>query len=243
MELKGKIAVVTGGAHRVGRRIVLALAERGCDVLIHYHASEAEAARTEAEARAAGVRAATARADLRSVDGPSQLFAALDERFGGVDVLVNSAAELEAQDLLALSPEDWDRVVDLNLKASFFCLQLAARRMKARGGGVIINITDIAGYRPWPRFPVHSISKAGVEMLTRVAALSLAPTIRVNAVAPGPVEKPVGMSEQRWAQLGSELPLQRPGSGADVGEAVAFLAENDYITGETLWVDGGDHLR
>jgi NAD(P)-dependent dehydrogenase (short-subunit alcohol dehydrogenase family) len=243
MELKGKVAVVTGGARRVGRRITLALAERGCDVLIHYHASEAEAARTEAEARAFGVRAGRVQADLRSPLGPGELFQHLDAVYGRLDLLVNSAAELEAQDLLSLTTADWDRVIDLNLKAAFFCLQMAAARMKPRGGGVIVNISDIAGHRPWPRYPVHSISKAGVEMLTRVAALSLAPAIRVNAVAPGPVEKPGAMTDARWAQLGSALPLRRTGTADDVAEAVVFLAENDYITGETLWVDGGDHLR
>ena len=243
VELTGKAAVITGGAHRVGRHITLALASRGCDVLIHYHRSEAAAARTEDEARALGVRAFRVMADLRSPEGVGAVFAAADSCLGGVDILINSAAELEPQDLGAVSIEDWERVVNLNLRAPFFCLQQAAQRMRARGGGAIVNISDIAGHRPWPRYPVHSISKAGVEMLTKVAALSLAPSIRVNAVAPGPVEKPEAMTDERWAALASSLPLRRPGSGQDVAQAVLFCLENDYLNGETLLVDGGDHLR
>jgi NAD(P)-dependent dehydrogenase (short-subunit alcohol dehydrogenase family) len=243
VELTGKAAVVTGGAHRVGHHITLALARRGCDVLIHYHRSEAAAARTRDEAKALGVRADCVMADLRTAEGVGAVFAAADSLLGGLDVLVNSAAELEPQALADVSIEDWERVVSLNLRAPFFCLQQAALRMQARGGGAIVNISDIAGHRPWPRYPVHSISKAGVEMLTKVAALSFAPSIRVNAVAPGPVEKPVTMTDERWAALASSLPLQRPGSGHDVAQAVLFCLENDYLNGETLFVDGGDHLR
>jgi pteridine reductase len=109
-----------------------------------------------------------------------------------------------------------------------------------RHGGAIINVSDIAGHKPWGRFPIHSISKAGVEMLTRVAALRLAPSIRVNAVAPGPVLKPESMTQARWEEIGRTLPLQRPGSPQDAVAAVLFLLESDFITGATLVVDGGD---
>ena len=109
-------------------------------------------------------------------------------------------------------------------------------------GGVVINISDIAGLQPWVDFPVHSISKVGVEMLTKIAALSFAPNVRVNAVAPGPVLKPDQMTEERWAQIGGELPLGHAGEPADVAEAVIFLLKNDFITGETLVVDGGNQL-
>ena len=115
--------------------------------------------------------------------------------------------------------------------------------MRARGGGAVVNISDIAAHWAWPRFPAHSVSKAGLEMLTRVTALALAPTIRVNAVAPGPVEKPAGMSAERWSSLGRALPLQRTGTAAQVADAVVFCLENDYVNGETIFVDGGDHIR
>lgn len=243
MELKGKIALVTGAAHRVGRGIALALAHRGCDVVVHYHASEPDAEATESEIVGLGRRAVRLRADLRLPEDIGRLFKAVDGAFGGVDILVNSAASLESQDLLTLTADDWDRVLDLNLRGPFLCLQQAALRMRTRGGGAIVNISDVAAHWPWPRYPAHSVSKAGLEMLTRVAALALAPTIRVNAVAPGPVDKPERMSDERWAALGRALPLQRPGSPDDVAHAVVFCLENDYVNGEVLFVDGGDHLR
>ena len=243
MELSGKVAVVTGAAHRVGRAIALGLARRGSHLVIHYHASEPAAVETEQEAASIGVRAVRVKADLRRPEDVVRLFEAADRAFGGVDVLVNSAASLEAQDFMSLSADDWDHVLDLNLRGPFLCLQQAARRMRARGGGAVVNISDIAAHWGWPRYPAHSVSKAGLEMLTRVAALALAPTIRVNAVAPGPVEKPPRMSAERWSSLGSALPLRRTGTAEQIAEAVVFCLENDYVNGEIIFVDGGDHLR
>ncbi len=239
MELHDRIALVTGGAHRVGRAIALALAERGSHLVIHYHSAREAAAETVVEIRTMGRRAVSVQADLSTSSGVTALFRVVDETFGGLDVLVNSAAVLLPKDLLEVSDEGWRQTVGLNLKGSSFCLQQAALRMRSRGGGAVVNISDLAGRRPWKRFPLHSISKAGVEMLTQVAALSLAPDIRVNAVAPGPVLKPVGMNDSRWQKIASDLPLRRPGTPQDVARAVLFLLENDYITGETLVVDGG----
>ncbi len=239
MDLRDRICLVTGGAHRVGRAIALALAQRGAHLIVHYHSAQQQAEETAAEIRAMGRRAVSARADLSASAGVAALFRVVDDTFGGLDVLVNSAAVLLPKALLDVSEEDWRQTVGLNLKGAFFCLQQAAARMRARGGGAIVNISDLAGRRPWARFPLHSISKAGIEMLTQVAALSLAPDIRVNAVAPGPVLKPVGMSDARWQAIASTLPLRRPGSPQDIAQAVLFLLENDYLTGETLVVDGG----
>jgi pteridine reductase len=159
-----------------------------------------------------------------------------------LDVLVNSAAIMQRIDFDEVGVEDWSSTINLNLRAPFFCIQHAARIMKRNHGGVIINISDIAGLKPWPRFPVHSISKAGMEMLTRVAARTYAPEIRINAIAPGPVLKPDEMSDERWKQIGAKLPLGKPGNPAAIVEAVLFLIQNDAITGETLAVDGGDQL-
>jgi len=242
VELQGKIALVTGGAHRLGRALALALAEAGCDIAFHYHASAGPAADTADEIRSLGRRAVALPADLSSTQQIEGLFRSLDEAFEGLDILINSAAILEAVDLLDVSETDWQRTIDLNLKAAFFCLQQAARRMQRRGGGSIVNISDVAGLRPWARYPIHSISKAGIEMLTQVAALALAPDIRVNAVAPGPVLRPERMSAERWRLLGSRLPLQRTGTPDDITQAVLFLLRNDFMTGETITVDGGDRL-
>lgn len=242
MELIGKSALVTGGAHRLGRAVALALARQGCDLMLHYFHSGEAAAATAAEARASGRRVATCAADLSQMEDVQALFAAVDRTFGGLDVLVNSAAVFEPVSLLEASEEDWRRTMDLNLRGAAFCLQQAARRMKARGGGAIVNISDAAGHRPFRRYPLHSISKAGVEMLTRAAALELAPSIRVNAVVPGPVLKPPGMSEESWHNIVTRGPQRRPGTPEAVAEAVLFLLRNDYITGESLRVDGGDLL-
>jgi pteridine reductase len=242
MNLEGKIALVTGGAHRVGRNIAQALAQEGCDVVVHFHRSRAEAEATVRELGQAGARAVAVQADLRDPAGINHLFGEIDRLRGRLDILVNSAAILTPVDLLTATYADWASTMDLNLRAAFFCLQAAARRMQP-GGGAIVNISDVAGQRPWRRYPIHSISKAGVDMLTRTAALALAPAIRVNGVAPGPVEKPARMPDDRWTEIGRALPLGRTGSGDDVAAAVVFLLKNDYLIGETIAVDGGDLIR
>ena len=242
MDLEGKIALVTGSARRLGRAIALAMARRGCHLMIHFHRSAQGAEDTVAEIKSLGVHAAAVQADLSQEDGIRTLFEALDQAYGGLDLLVNSAAIMERKDLLAVSQEDWRRTIDLNLRGAFFSLQHAAERMKARGGGAIVNISDVAALQPWKRYPVHSISKAGVEMLTKVAALALAPEIRVNAIAPGLILRPEFTDQKRWKKLAQALPLGREGSASDVVDAVIFLFENDYITGETLIVDGGRML-
>jgi pteridine reductase len=209
-------------------------------VIIHYHKSESAAIATAESARELGVKAHTFGADLSQLEEIERLFLEIKANMGGIDILVNSAAIMERQAYEDVTQQDWERTINLNLRAPFFCIQKAAELMKARHGGVIVNISDIAGRQPWPRFPVHSISKSGVEMLTAIAALTYAPEIRVNAIAPGPVLKPPAMSDERWQALGAELPLQRTGSAEDVARAVLFLIRNDYITGETIAVDGGN---
>jgi NAD(P)-dependent dehydrogenase (short-subunit alcohol dehydrogenase family) len=239
MDLAGKTAIVTGGAHRVGRAIALELAGRMANLVIHYNHSRDAAEQTATQLRDMGVEVLTHQADLSQHEGILGMFRALDDADVGLDLLVNSAAILESVPLFSVSEADWHRTIDLNLKAPFFCIQQAAQRMRQRGGGAIVNISDIIGLRPSNRFPIHSISKAGIETLTQVAALALAPEIRVNAVAPGPVMKPSKMVQERWAQLTRKLPLGRAGTALDVARAVVFLFENEYITGETLVVDGG----
>lgn len=239
MDLFRKTALITGGAHRVGRAIALELAERMVNLVIHYNQSRDAAEQTAIQLREMGVEVLTHQADLSQYEGILSMFQVLDETNVGLDLLVNSAAILESVPLRSVTETEWHRTIDLNLKAPFFCIQQAAQRMLQRGGGAIVNISDIIGLRPSKRFPIHSISKAGIETLTRVAALTLAPEIRVNAVAPGLVMKPSKMVQERWDQLTRTLPLGRAGTALDVARAVVFLFENDYITGETLVVDGG----
>ncbi len=240
MELEGKVALVTGGAHRVGRAILLALARAGADVVLHYHGSEAEAIATRAEVEKLGRRLHPVLADLSRVDEIDAMFDELRRAFPVLHVLVNSAAIMQAQPVDQVTPEDWDRTMNLNLRAPFFCAQRAARLMTQ--GGVIVNIGDVAGMQPWARYPVHSVSKAGVIMLTQVLARALAPGIRVNAVAPGPVAKPPGLIQERWQAVTGRMPLKRAGSPEDVAQAVIYLVQAEFVTGTILAVDGGAHL-
>jgi len=239
MELRDRVAVVTGAAHRVGKFIALGLAEAGAHVVVHYHQAEAEAHATVEEIEAKGVRAVAVGADLASAAGVERLFRAAEAEFGGVDILVNSAAIMERGDVLTLTPDDWERTLALNLTAPFLCAQQAARSMLARGGGAMVNVADLSALEPWAKYPAHSVSKAGLVMLTKVLAKALAPRVRVNAVAPGPVLKPPDWDEARWRTVGAHTLLKRTGSGYDVARAVTFLLQQDFITGETLVVDGG----
>jgi pteridine reductase len=241
MDLEGKIALVTGAAHRLGRAIALRLAKEGCNIALHYHAAVEDAEQTIAEIRSFSVKAQRYQTDLRSIQEIQEMFSTIKDDFQRLDILINSAAIMQRIPYDHVTPESWDATMDLNLRGAFFCTQSAVNLM-GPSGGAVINISDIAGLQPWVDFPVHSISKAGVEMLTRVAALAYAPAVRVNAVAPGPVLKPDHMTHERWERIGSGLPLGAPGEPADVTEAIIFLLRNDVITGETLVVDGGNQL-
>lgn len=222
--------------------MALALAQAGANIVVHYHSTTEAVPGTLAELRALGVQAIAVQANLVEPEGVEAVFEAAEAAFGGVDVLVNSAANMEPGDVLTLTRADWQRSLDLNLSAPFFCAQRAAQSMRARGGGAIVNIADLSGLQPWARYPAHSVSKAGLIMLTQVLAKALAPTIRVNAIAPGPVIKPDDWSDETWHGLGQRTLLKHTGSGYDVARAALFLLEADFITGETLVVDGGRRI-
>jgi len=239
MEIKDKIAVVTGGAHRVGKAIASGLAEAGAHLVVHYHQSEDQAKFTVGEIKQRGVQAIAVGGDLASYDAVVNLFRAAEAEFGGVDILVNSAAIMESGNVLTLTPEAWQRTLGINLTGPFFCAQQAALLMKARKGGVIVNIADVSAFEPWAKYPAHSVSKAGLVMLTKVLAKALAPEVRVNAIAPGPVIKPDDWPDERWRTVGRHTLLKRTGSGYDVARAVNFIVEQDFMTGETLVIDGG----
>jgi pteridine reductase len=243
MNLNGKVALVTGSAHRVGRAIALGLARAGAQQVIHYGGSAVAAGQTRDEVAALGVEAITVPANLSDPAQIDELFDAIEEHFGRLDILVNSAATFVHEPFDAVTAETWDAVLAVNLRAPFLCSQRAAHLMLARrSGGVIVNIADVAGQVPWVRYPQHSVSKAGLLMLTQVMAKSLGPDIRVNAVVPGPVLKPEMTNLGVWEELGARLPLKRTGRPEHVAHAVLALVENDYITGAALAVDGGDTL-
>lgn len=238
------MALVTGSARRLGKAIALGLAEAGADIAVHHHASPADAAATVAELEQLGVRAVDFTADLRDPARIPDLFKAIERVFGRLDILVNSAATFEHAPVLEIRTEDWDRVMSLNLRAPFLCSQQAAGLMRAGGGlGKIVNIADVGAFEAWPGYVHHCVSKAGLVMLTRAMARALAPDILVNAVAPGTVLPPDGTSKEERAELAAMTSLGRLGTPADVVRAVLFLVESDYVTGETVVVDGGKTLK
>ena len=242
MELSGHVALVTGAARRLGRSIARALAEAGADIAIHHSRSPEAATEAAAEFRALGVRAEVYQADLTDPDQIDSMFDELDRAIGRLDVLVNNAALFERKPILEITVEEWDRVLDLNLRAPFLCAQRAAHRMRAAGAGKIINIADVGALQPWSAYAHHSISKAGLVMMTRVLARALAPEIQVNAIAPGPVLPPDGLTADERQHLVEKTALKRLGTPGDVANTVLFLVDSDYITGETIIVDGGKML-
>jgi pteridine reductase len=239
---QGRTALVTGAGRRVGRAVALALAARGIRVAVHYHASEAEAADTVRQAQSLGAEARSLRADLRLAESAAQLVHDVVAQFGALDVLINSAAIMLRTPLDEVTVQEWDETFALNLRAPFFCARAAARVMRERGG-VIVNIADLAGLETWPAYIPHGISKAGVIHMTRSLARALAPSVRVNAVAPGAVLLPESWSAADGERLARTTPLRRLGSPEDVAQAVLYFIDAEYVTGETLIVDGGRHVR
>jgi NAD(P)-dependent dehydrogenase (short-subunit alcohol dehydrogenase family) len=234
------LALVTGGARRLGRAFALALARQGFAILLHYHYSEEEAAATADAIRALGMPVYPLQVDLTSSTNIESLFSNLDTLPHPLKVLVNSAALMPRGDVRTLSAVDFDAAIALNLRAPFLCAQEAAKRMEA--GGLIVNVTDVGAQKAWSGFPAYTVSKAALESLTRVLARSLAPKIRVNAIAPGLVLPLEHVSPEEWERLVGRLPLKRPASVDEVAAALEFLLKNEYITGQTIVVDGGYSL-
>lgn len=242
MDLDGRIALVTGGAHRVGGALALALARAGSDVAIHYHSAVSEAEATAAEVERLGRRAVLLRADLSDAVAAEALPGEVVRAMGGLDVLVNSASLFESARLEDVSAAAWDRVMAVNVRAPFLLTREAAPQLRAREG-VIINIADLAGVQAWPAFSHHGISKAALIHLTRVSARSLAPSVRVNCVVPGTVLPPEDYTEEQVSASVERTVLKRIGSPADVEEAMLFLIRSDFATGSIVVVDGGRMLH
>ncbi|HEY3012606.1 MAG TPA: SDR family oxidoreductase [Gemmatimonadales bacterium] len=243
MDLRGKVALVTGAGRRLGRVMAQALADRGMTVAIHHHASAEGARELEKQIVQAGGRAACFQADLTDAAAARRLPERVEADLGRLDVLVNSAAVMHRLGVEDTTPEQWDAILALNLRAVFFCTQGAAPALRAASGKVV-NLADLAGLEPWPGFAAHSISKAGVVMLTKVLALSLAPQVTVNAIAPGAVLVPDDYSPEERDRLARSAPLRRLGSPADVISALLYLLEGgDFVTGEVLVVDGGRFIK
>ena len=220
-----------------------ALADKGMTLAIHHHASARGAQELEAQVRRQGGQAACFEADLTDARAARALPERVVAEFGRLDVLVNSAAVMHRLSLEETTPEQWDAIHGLNIRSVFFCTQGAAPALRAAKGKVV-NMADLAGLQPWPGFVAHSVSKAGVVMLTKVLALSLAPEVTVNAIAPGAVLVPEDYSAEERERLARTTPLRRLGSPADVIAALLYLLEGgDFVTGEILVADGGRYLK
>lgn len=237
-----RVALVTGGAVRIGRAISSALAEDGYRLVVHYNSSSGPADELVDEVRSAGGEAVAIGADLADADAVRRLAEEAVAAFGGIDVLVNNASVFPAERLEETDEALWDHTIAVNLRAPFFLIRHLATTLRERRG-VVINMADLAGIQTWGAYAAHGISKAGVIHLTRVAARSLAPEVRVNGIAPGTVLPPESMSEDEIRQLAERAPLKRNGSPQDVVRALRYLLQADFVTGETLVVDGGRLLR
>lgn len=243
MTLEGRAALVTGAGRRVGQAIAVGLARAGCDVAVHVHGTADGGADTVKQVRALGRKAEALAADLGDAHAAAALAGRAAAILGGrLDILVNSAAIMVKQPVPDVTPESWDRTLDLNLRAPFFVTQGALPFLRTSRGRVV-NLADDAAFEPWPAYVPHGVSKAGVVMLTKGLARALAPDITVNAVAPGAVLVPDDWDEKAKTHLSETTPLGRLGAPEDVVQAVLYLLTADYVTGTVLIVDGGRVIR
>lgn len=236
--LHGQVAVVTGAGRRIGRGLAVRLAAEGARVAVHYRRSRAEADSAVAQIAVTGGEAFCVAADLTRLAEIDTLFGAVEKRFGRLDILVNSAAAFYPTPLAETTEEQWDQLLDSNLKSQFFCAQRAAPLLRAGGQGRIVNFASLGGLLAWPRYTAYSVSKAGVIMLTRCLARTLAPEITVNAVAPGTISFPGDVSELTEDFM-CKAPLKRTGTAEDINAAVMYLVQAPFVTGQVLVVDGG----
>jgi NAD(P)-dependent dehydrogenase (short-subunit alcohol dehydrogenase family) len=242
MKLQGVAALVTGGAHRVGRAIALALADAGCDLLLHYNHSADAAEATADEARALGREVRLVGADLGDPSRADEIIAGAGD-IAPVRVLVNSAAVFPPDTLVDVEPDAWDQTMAVNLRAPVFLTQAMARALPEGLDAAVVNITDWRTARPYPDHFSYTVAKGGIDSFTVAAAEALAPAIRVNGVALGAILPPAGKDSAYLKELAREIPLQRVGGTDPVAAAVLFLLRNHFVTGEIIRLDGGAHLR
>ena len=240
MKIEGKTALVTGGAHRVGKAITMTLARAGANVVVNYYSSDTAAQETVREAQALGVGALAVQADVGDLDQVRGLVAAAADRFGAVDILVNSASIWQKTPLPMGDFSGWHRVLGVLLDGSIYLADAVAPMMQARGEGAMVNIVDLSAWKPFAGYIAHSVGKSGLLALTRQLAMELAPAVSVNAVAPGPVLPPPDYTQEQIDRIAGRTLKGRWGSAQDVADAVRFLVEADYITGEVIVVDGGE---
>jgi 3-oxoacyl-[acyl-carrier protein] reductase/pteridine reductase len=237
-KLAGRVALVTGAAKRIGRSIALELAQRGAHVVVNYRSSRGDAEQVVADIVKMGRRSIAVQANVSARAEVQHMISRVEAEFGGLDILVNNAGMFQHAAFNEITDEQWDGILATNLTSQFLCAQTAAPLLKRSGRGRIINLASLGGLLAWPGYTHYCVSKAGVISLTRCMARALAPEITVNAVAPGTITFE-GDAAELEADFVRRAPLGRTGKGSDIAEAVAFLAESDFITGQVLVVDGG----
>lgn len=238
-----KVALVTGGAKRVGRSIVEKLAENGFDVVVNHHNSDEQALEVKEIVERFGQKCLIVKADIQSPEAVHDMFTRIDLTFGRIDLLVNSASlyapsPFPCEDYLALHS-----ALGVAVFGSLYCANEAAKKMLKQGNGLILNIIDLFAFHPRKNMMFHGVSKAALASLTQYLAVELGPTIRVNAIAPGPVLPPEEYSVDKQLKSAERTLLKRWGKPEDVTKAVMYLVEADYITGEIMFVDGGSHIN
>jgi pteridine reductase len=239
MDLKNKVALITGGARRIGRAIALDLAAHGTSVAVHYRTSQSEADAVVAEITTNGSKAQTFRANLEHVAEIEQMVANIVDAFGRIDILINSASIFAPTPLTEITERDWDANLDTNLKAPFFLSKFAATAMRKQGAGKIVNLGDWAGIRPYKDYLPYSVSKSGLIGLTKALAKELAPEIQVNCIALGMVMPPENYSKAEIERLVGRTLTKKMGTPEDVARAVVFFCETDFATGTILPLEGG----
>src|SRR5262252_7645936 len=245
MDLQNRVALITGGK-RIGLVVARELAARGADIALSYARSKTEAAEAAGIARAEGRRSATFAADLSHPDAAAALVQSTVDAFGRLDILINMASVYVRKPFADLTPSDWDSALHVDLRAAFLCAHTAAPHMRAQGGGRVINFSDWVARSGRPRYTgyvPYYVAKSGIIALTEALALELAPdNILVNAIAPGPIVAPPGTTDAESRAVEDATPLGRWGGELEIAKAVLALIESDFITGETIRVDGGRHV-
>lgn len=244
MEIKDKIALVTGGAVRIGRSLCEMLAREDVEVFCHYNRSDNEARQLREVLTAKGFRLHLYQADLTDINSVETMVREIIKKKGRLDILINNAAIFKKTPLGKVSENDWDNLFTLNLKAAFFCAQAAGIHMYGNGNGKIINIGDAVGDNPWPSYIPYGVTKSGIIALTKGLAKALAPCVQVNCINPGPVLLPSSYSEDDKIKAIERTLLKREGSVKDITATVRFiLKDSDYITGAIFNIDGGRSIN
>lgn len=242
MNLRGSVALVTGGAHRLGAAIALELGRAGANVVVHYHSSAEQARAVVEQLHALGVEAISCAGDIAAVSEVERVVDQAAARWGRLDLLVNNAGIWGSTPIGTVTQERWDELLATNVRGAFFAAQRAAPALRT-AHGAIVNIADVGALRPWRNHTPYLVSKGAVVTLTEALAKDLAPEIRVNAIAPGPVLMPDDWTPEQAEGAAKTVLLRRLGSPEDIAQAVLYLAQAEYVTGVVLPVDGGNRLQ